>query len=84
MGMATFKGGVHPYEGKSLSENKPVVVLEPKGDLVFSMSQHIGAPAKPVVALKERVLAGQVIGEASGFISANAGYLASLFFPYEF
>ena len=69
--MATFKGGVHPYEGKSLSENKPVVVLEPKGDLVFSMSQHIGAPAKPVVALKERVLAGQVIGEASGFISAN-------------
>ena len=45
MGLATFKGGVHPYEGKELSENKPVQVLMPKGDLVFPMSQGIGAPA---------------------------------------
>ena len=71
MGLATFIGGVHPYEGKELSENKPIQVLEPKGNLVYPMSQHIGAPAKPLVAVGDRVLAGQKIGEAVGFISAN-------------
>ena len=63
MGLATFKGGIHPYEGKELSENKPIQVLLPKGELVFPMSQHIGAPAKPLVAKGDRVLAGQKIGE---------------------
>lgn len=71
MGLATFKGGIHPYEGKELSENKPVQVLMPKGDLVYPMSQHIGAPARPLVAVGDQVLAGQKIGEAGGFISAN-------------
>ncbi len=71
MGLATFKGGVHPYEGKELSEHKPVQILMPKGDLVYSMSQHIGAPAIPLVKKGDKVLAGQKIGEASGFISAN-------------
>ena len=71
MGLATFKGGVHPYEGKELSEHKPVQILMPKGDLVFPMAQHIGAPAKPLVKKGDRVLVGQKIGEASGFISAN-------------
>ncbi|MDO5407114.1 MAG: electron transport complex subunit RsxC [Eubacteriales bacterium] len=71
MGLATFKGGIHPYEGKELSENKPVQMLLPKGELVYPMSQHIGAPATPLVAKGDKVLAGQKIGEASGFISAN-------------
>ncbi len=71
MGLATFKGGVHPYEGKELSENKPTQVLIPKGDMVYPMSQHIGAPATPLVKKGDKVLAGQKIGEASGFISAN-------------
>lgn len=71
MGLATFKGGIHPYEGKELSENKPIQELLPKGDLVFPMSQHIGAPAKPLVKKGDSVLAGQKIGEAGGFISAN-------------
>ena len=71
MGLATFKGGVHPYEGKELSENKPVQILMPKGDLAYPMSQHIGAPAIPLVKKGDKVLAGQKIGEASGFISAN-------------
>ena len=43
----------------------------PKGDLVYPMSQHIGAPAIPLVKKGDKVLAGQKIGEASGFISAN-------------
>ena len=71
MGLATFKGGVHPYEGKELSEHKPVQILMPKGEMVFPMSQHIGAPAAPLVKKGDKVLAGQKIGEASGFISAN-------------
>ena len=49
MGLATVRGGVHPFEGKELSESKPVQVLMPKGDMVYPMSQHIGAPATPLV-----------------------------------
>ncbi len=71
MGAATFKGGIHTYEGKELSKDKPTTVLLPKGDMVFPMSQHIGKPAKPLVAKGDYVLVGQKIGEADGFISAN-------------
>lgn len=71
MGKGTFSGGIHPYEGKELSKDKPIIKLEPKGELVFPMSQHIGAPAKPVVAVGDKVLVGQRIGEAEGFVSAN-------------
>lgn len=71
MGLATFKGGIHPYEGKELSESKPIEVLMPKGELVYPLSQHIGAPAKPLVAKGDQVLVGQKIGEVGGFISAN-------------
>ena len=70
MGLATFKGGIHPYEGKELSESKPVSVLQPKGEMVFPLSQHTGAPAKPLVAKGDHVLVGQKIGEPGGFISA--------------
>ena len=49
MGILTFKGGVHPYDGKELSKNSPVVKYLPKGDMVYPLSQHIGAPAAPVV-----------------------------------
>ncbi len=71
MEQSTFKGGAHPYEGKELSMESPIRVLEPGEELVFPMSQHIGAPATPVVEVGETVKMGQLIGEASGFISAN-------------
>ena len=71
MGFSTFRGGAHPYEGKALSENKPIGKIDPGDELVFSMSQHIGAPATPVVQVGDVVKMGQKIGEASGFISAN-------------
>lgn len=45
MSEATFRGGVHPYEGKELSKDLPIKTVMPKGDMVFPMSQHIGAPA---------------------------------------
>ena len=39
MGLSTFIGGVHPYEGKELSADKPIQVIQPKGELVFPLSQ---------------------------------------------
>ena len=56
MGSKTFKGGVHPYEGKELAKDQPIVEVLPKGDLVYPLSQHIGAPATPVVAVGDKVL----------------------------
>ena len=71
MGLRTFRGGVHPFEGKDLSKDKPVEDYLPKGDLVLPVSQHIGAPAQPVVAVGDTVKKGQLIAEAGGFVSAN-------------
>lgn len=71
MGKSTFPGGIHTYDGKNLSKDKPTRVLLPKGNLVFPLVQHIGAPAKPLVAKGDKVLVGQKIAEAGGFISAN-------------
>lgn len=70
MGSKTFKGGVHPYEGKELAKDQPIVTVLPKGDLVYPVSQHIGAPATPVVAVGDTVLRGQKIAEAGGFVSS--------------
>ncbi len=69
MTKGTFKGGVHPYEGKELSMDKPTVKLLPGKELVYPMSQHIGAPSKPIVAVGDHVLMGQKIAEAGGFVS---------------
>ncbi len=67
----TFKGGIHPYEGKELTMDKQVITYLPKGDMVYPLSQHIGAPSTPVVKKGDYVLAGQLIAEAGGFVSAN-------------
>ena len=71
MSLLTFKGGIHPYEGKELTMDKPIETYLPKGELVYPLSQHIGAPAKPVVKKGDRVLVGQRIAEAGGFVSAH-------------
>lgn len=63
MGNSTFRGGTHPYEGKELSMDLPIKSLLPKDELVFPMSQHIGAPATPTVSVGDTVKMGQVIGE---------------------
>lgn len=56
MSIATFRGGVHPYEGKDLSKDLPIKTVQPKKELVFPMGQHIGAPATPIVAKGDKVL----------------------------
>lgn len=70
MSKFTFVGGIHPYDGKDLSKNKPIRDILPRGEVVYPLSQHIGAPAQAIVAKGDRVLAGQKIAESSGFVSA--------------
>jgi len=64
------KGGVHPGYFKALARNKAIEDLPMPGMLRVSMSQHLGAPATPLVKKGDTVLRGQIIGEAAGFISA--------------
>ena len=62
-------GGVHPAD-KKISAGCRIEVLPTPQTVYISMSQHLGAPATPVVAVGDKVKAGQVIGEPAGFISA--------------
>ena len=70
MASFTFNGGVHPFDGKAMSKDKPMKAIIPVGEMVYPLSQHIGAPATPIVSAGERVLKGQKIAEASGFVSS--------------
>ena len=66
----TFRiGGVHPEENKLTHEVETKVAALPK-QAIFPLSQHIGAPAKPVVAKGDKVKVGTLIAEAGGFVSA--------------
>ncbi len=64
-----FKGGVHPDYHKELTASKAIEVMPMPKELVISMSQHLGAPAKCLVKPGDVVTRGQVIGERNGFIS---------------
>ncbi len=63
-------GGVHPPENK-LTAGIPIEYLPVPGNVVIPLSQHIGAPANPVVAKGDTVKTGQLIAEGKGFVSAN-------------
>ena len=66
----TFKGGIHTYDGKDLTKDKKIIDLLPSSpELVYPLSQHIGAPSTPIVSKGDRVLMGQKIAEANGFVS---------------
>ena len=64
-----FKGGVHPDYNKELVRDRAIETLPVPAELVVSMSQHLGAPAKCVVKAGDYVVRGQLIGEKNGFIS---------------
>lgn len=70
MGLLTFKGGIHPNDGKSLAKDQPIKEVIPTGKMIYPLSQHIGAPATAIVAKGDAVLKGQKIAEAGGFVSA--------------
>ena len=68
--LAGYSGGVHPSERKEYSEHIALERFPEPKTLVISMSQHLGAPANPIVQVGDTVKVGQKIGEAAGFISA--------------
>ena len=68
--MLTFRGGVHPREDKEATEHKAVEVLPLPARVFIPLSQHTGAPSKPVVQKGSPVKTGTLIGEPGGRISA--------------
>jgi len=66
----SFRGGVHPSEYKNLTENLPFERMPNPKQIILPLSQHIGKPAKVLVAKKETVKVGQLVAEAEGFVSA--------------
>lgn len=67
---AGYYGGVHPSEHKEFSEHLALQRFPAPKTVVIQMSQHLGAPANPIVQVGDYVKVGQKIGEAAGFISA--------------
>ena len=70
MGIPRFKGGIHPPDKKELSANRPVTEAKPPLRVVIPLSQHLGAPCKLVISINQDVKKGEMIGEATGFVSA--------------
>jgi electron transport complex protein RnfC len=62
-------GGIHPAERKELSNRTPIQPAPLPKRLTLPLNQHIGVPAEPVVTVGERVLKGQLIAAANGFVS---------------
>lgn len=66
----TFDGGLHPPELKNTAD-KSIVDLPVPDKVILHVSQHIGAPAKPLFKITDKVDCGQVIAEPGGFVSAK-------------
>ena len=69
MRLKTFPGGVHPHDHKHYSATAPIEELPLPQRVVIPLSQHIGSPSTPVVKVGDEVKTGQMIAEASGFVS---------------
>jgi electron transport complex protein RnfC len=65
----TFNGGVHPADHKAESNTAPIHAMPLSPRYVVPLRQHIGAPARPLVAPGDTVLRGQIIGAAEGYVS---------------
>jgi electron transport complex protein RnfC len=63
-------GGIHPAENKQQSLTGPLQAVSLPDSLILPLSQHIGVPASPVVSVGDKVLKGQLIAAAKGFVSA--------------
>lgn len=66
---SSFKGGVHPEESKGQTSGIPISDIPPPEVVVIPLSQHTGAPSRPLVEPGDEVRVGTKIGEADGFIS---------------
>ncbi len=70
-GKGSFARGIHPPEGKHLAEDAKVEVLPTPSKVAIPILQHIGAPCKPIVKMRQEVAMGEVIATAGGFVSAG-------------
>lgn len=66
----TFRGGIHPDDHKDFTSSLSIQDMPAPDRVVLPLRQHLGAPAKAVVQVGQRVAVGQVVGEATGFVSA--------------
>lgn len=67
----TFRHGVHPHDYKALTRDLPLERMPFPDEVVLPLSQHLGAPSRPIVGQGDRVYRGQCIGEATGFVSST-------------
>ncbi len=70
MGLLTFQGGIHPPDKKELAKDSPILPAPVPQRVVIPLSQHTGAPCKPVVTIGQEIKKGQLIGEPTAFVSA--------------
>ncbi len=68
---ATFRFGIHPKDRKELTKDLPFETMEASDKVYIPVRQHIGAPSKPLVKKGDKVKAGSLVAQASGFVSAN-------------
>ena len=69
MSVRTFRHGVHPEGHKELTSGKPIERIPVPDEVILHLSQHLGAPSRPVVAVGQKVARGQLVAEADGFVS---------------
>lgn len=70
MNIKAFKGGIHPQDKKGFTSNKPIEEPSQPERVVIPLTQHLGAPCKPLVSINQEVKKGELIGEPGGFVSA--------------
>lgn len=70
MKFKTFKGGIYPPGNKDLTKNLLIEKSPLPDNVIIPLVQHIGAPCKSLVTVKDHVKVGQKIGEMEGFVSA--------------
>ncbi len=66
----TFRHGIHPHDFKEITRDLPIERMPFPEQVVLPLSQHLGAPSKPVVRIGDRVYRGQLIAEPGGFVSS--------------
>lgn len=72
-----FRHGIHPPESKELTAHLPLRRMEFPNEVVLPLRQHAGKPAVLRVKKGDRVLRGDVIAAADGFVSAPVHASAS-------
>jgi electron transport complex protein RnfC len=70
MELKTFQRGIHPKYYKELTKDKATVVMPLPKQIIIPLQQHIGAPCKPTVKLKDEVHVGDVVGDSEAFVSS--------------